>query len=291
MPQDRLLHPRQGHSAKVAGLTDLEFRVWIQYLLSADDFGVMRGGYVTFQSDNDALHGRPPKVIQRAIDHLVSVGLIAVFAHQGRDYLYQPTWQAFQKVEYPRATIEPIPPFSALSLCEEDTRALFLKHPGGTRKRPKDMPSVSREHPEGVPNDLEQSATTRARPRETAKANANANASSEGVPGKPSRLSDVPSPALAKRAADFLETYDGLYEKHRQGARHLRRQPALDWDRACDLCRKWDDARLVKMAEILLTTDDEWIAKTDRGFAVFVSKATWCDDRLAAWEAGRKVSA
>ena len=53
-----MIHPRLGHSAKVAGLTDFEYRVWNQYLLSADDFGVMRATAVKLQADNDALAER-----------------------------------------------------------------------------------------------------------------------------------------------------------------------------------------------------------------------------------------
>ena len=93
---------------------------------------------------------------------------------------------------------------------------------------------------------------------------------------------------IAERAGRFVERFEALYSEKRKGAKYLRRQPALDWDRATKLCQTWDDARLEKMAVIFLTTDDEWISGTDRGFAVFASKATWCDDRLTAWEAKRK---
>jgi hypothetical protein len=42
MPQDRLRSPRGGHGRRTTSLSDFEFRVWDQYQLSADDFGVMR---------------------------------------------------------------------------------------------------------------------------------------------------------------------------------------------------------------------------------------------------------
>lgn len=105
--------------------------------------------------------------------------------------------------------------------------------------------------------------------------------------GKPIRAADE-DPALARRAADFLEHFGELYTKHRRGARWLRRgNPNLEWLDALKLCDQWSDDRLDKMAVIFLTTDDEWISNTDRGFKVFVSKASWCDDRLAQWEAAQ----
>jgi hypothetical protein len=99
----------------------------------------------------------------------------------------------------------------------------------------------------------------------------------------------IVSQALADRAARFLERYDQLYSEKCNGAKHFRRQPALDHTRAIDLCRVWDDDRLEKLAVICLTTDEDWISRTDRGFAVFAAKATWCDQQLAAWEAKQKA--
>mgnify|MGYP001591639902 CR=1 FL=1 len=107
----------------------------------------------------------------------------------------------------------------------------------------------------------------------------------EGVQGKPMSLDEE----IGDRAAIFLERYAELFTLHRHGARTLLR-PALDFQRACDLCRTWEDARLEKMAVIFLTTDDEWIANTGRGFGVFVSRSSWCDDRLKAWELANGVA-
>lgn len=106
---------------------------------------------------------------------------------------------------------------------------------------------------------------------------------SEGGPSVRSGL--VVAHDLGARAAAFVTRYALLYQQHRRGAKLLRSRPTLDWEQACDLVRTWDDARLEKLAVIFLTTDDEWIARTDRGFRVFVSRASWCDDRLREWEA------
>lgn len=170
MPQDRLLHPKASRSQKVTSLTDFEYRVWTQYLLSADDFGVMRHSGVTLQRDNDALDAKPKKVVQRALDQLVRIGLIGTFEHQGRTYSYQRDWQMWQKVEYPRATLEPKPPAETLDLCETSTVDLFTKHPGGTRQRntkdaPKDSGRAFQISSEDDPSNA------RARVRETANAN------------------------------------------------------------------------------------------------------------------------
>jgi len=103
--------------------------------------------------------------------------------------------------------------------------------------------------------------------------------SSEGeFEGKPS-----PDTTRDAAAAWFCARFTELYTLHRHGA-HYHVKPSLDWTRICDLLTTWNIARLEKLAVILLTTDDEWIAKTDRGIGVFVARASWCDDRLKAWE-------
>lgn len=88
---------------------------------------------------------------------------------------------------------------------------------------------------------------------------------------------------IAERGAKLLERFGVLYAEYRRGA-HYRARPNLDWTDACDLCRHWDDARLEKLVKVFLTTDDSWIAGTDRSFKIFAIKATWADDRLRAAE-------
>lgn len=169
MPDDRLLHKRAGHSEKVTSLCDFDFRVWIQYQWSADDFGVMRLSAVNLQADNDALAQRSIKVVQRAFERVVESGLIHKFEHQGRIYVHQRDWQDFQKVEYPKPTVHPLPPADQIALCSERTQQLFSCHPGGKRSRTRSGPDG-----ESSPNlSLPVSDLAGARSREEAMANGN----------------------------------------------------------------------------------------------------------------------
>jgi len=138
VPQDRFLHPRLGHSQKVSALTDLEFRVWIQYQLSADDYGVMRCSAITVQADNDALAERPSADIDTALLKLVELGLLLIFEADRRKFVCQWDWQDFQKVRFPRETFLPLPPENIRLKFSGETSELFLKRIGSiTEKSPR----------------------------------------------------------------------------------------------------------------------------------------------------------
>lgn len=92
------------------------------------------------------------------------------------------------------------------------------------------------------------------------------------------------------RAGNLVRRYAELYTEHRHGA-HLRARPNLDWSEACDLVKLWPDDRLEKLAILVLTTDDDWISRTDRSFRIFALKASWADSHLADWEHENGVTA
>ncbi len=93
---------------------------------------------------------------------------------------------------------------------------------------------------------------------------------------------------IEDRARMLIERYQALYPVHRHGARLRLAVNSLAFQDACDLARHWDDARIEKLAEIVLTTDDPFISGTDRSFRIFAMKASWADDRLCEIEAKRK---
>lgn len=99
------------------------------------------------------------------------------------------------------------------------------------------------------------------------------------------KIEEIPVTEFDHRARNLMERYAELFYKHRRGARYHNRMH-LDFHLAQQLVRTWeDDARLEKLAVLVLTTDDDWIAGTDRGFAVFSARASWADGILADWEA------
>lgn len=134
MPQDRIRSPLGSQGRRLTSLDDFAFRVWDQYQLSADDFGVMRDSSTVVRADNKRLELASDAAVRAALDALVRVGLVVRFTHQDEPYLAQSDWQDFQHVEYPRRTTAPKPAENVLESFSSATRKLFRKHPGGYRR-------------------------------------------------------------------------------------------------------------------------------------------------------------
>lgn len=90
----------------------------------------------------------------------------------------------------------------------------------------------------------------------------------------------------AERAGSLLrDLYPAWYSKYRHGAKLRLMGNSLEFQDAMSLVALWDDERLEQLAKIVLTTNDEYIAGTDRGFKIFALKASWADSRLSELEA------
>jgi hypothetical protein len=156
MPADRLLHPRLLHSEKVTSLSHTDFRVWLTYQLTADDYGVMRKSAMTIQASCDALATEKPKAIDASLDRIVACGLLKKFEHQGRTYVYQSDWQNFQRVKHPRDTMQPLPVDDEIAACTPATRKLFAQHPSKNAKEyESDFGNISETLPENFRNTSE----------------------------------------------------------------------------------------------------------------------------------------
>lgn len=154
MPDDRLIHLCLGHSAKVNALTDFERLVWLMYKLASDDFGIMRFSAATLSDAADWLSLKADRVVLRALDRVLEVGLIQVFEHQGRRYCYQWDWQTWQKIAYPRSTKQPLPPAELIAACDENTRWLFSHHPKGGKLKSWQAPKIPGIIPGQIPGEV-----------------------------------------------------------------------------------------------------------------------------------------
>src|SRR6188768_3484339 len=95
----RLLHKRGSNGERVVGLGHLEHRVWVQYVLSADDYGVMRASVSVLRADNRKLEQEPTRRLEKAMAAVVDSSLVQTFTHQGVVYWWQADWQDFQMVQ------------------------------------------------------------------------------------------------------------------------------------------------------------------------------------------------
>jgi hypothetical protein len=127
MPDHRLTPKREGFSDKITALDDLAYRIWQQYKLSADDYGVMPDLAASIMGGNRRLAKVQPRVIESKLQGFVECGLLHRFVHQGQGYLYSRVWQKHQKIRYPSETFHPAPPPEELAQCEKKTRELFAQ--------------------------------------------------------------------------------------------------------------------------------------------------------------------
>lgn len=128
MPTYRLIEKSAGTGERITQLSHLGFRVWMQYQLSADDFGVCPAEAVKLAGENLALQGEPLKRLQEQIENLIAVGLCGVFQDGSRRYLFQFDWQDYQKIKHPSKTALPPVPDEQLAQCSVSTQALFRDH-------------------------------------------------------------------------------------------------------------------------------------------------------------------
>lgn len=289
-----MIHPRLGHSDKVTSITDVEFRVWMQYILSADDFGLMPCEAIRIQADNRALAGRPLRTIQRCLERLIVTGLLLEYRDgQDRRYVCDPVWQKWQHISYPKQSLHPPPPPDVLTKCDQLTQELFRQcfQEPSTKFSTKlcEERSVAegkfQERSESVTGKFQERSENASRAREEANGKRlTANGTGQTATGKT-------DPATAARAGRLIERYAELYTQHRNGARLRLVGNSLEFEAACGLVALWPDDRLEKLAILVLTTDDPFITGTDRSFKIFGLKASWADDRLSEWEAKQKARA
>jgi hypothetical protein len=158
----RLLHKRGSNGERVIGLDHLEHRVWVQYVLSADDYGVMRASASVLKADNRKLEQESSKRLEKAMAAVLASTLVQAFTHQGTVYWWQADWQDFQQIQYPKDTILPAPPVDALVLATPLTRDLFSVHELPSSERKEVLQALRKQRKKGHGIFLENSKTSSA---------------------------------------------------------------------------------------------------------------------------------
>lgn len=126
----RLIHQEAETGSRSSALTEFEFCVWISYQLAADDFGVCPATAAKLQGASPRLARKPAKVVQTAIERLITIDLCQVFTDGPQRYLYQADWQDWQRLKHATATAYPPVPGELLEKCSPKTRTLFAQfHP------------------------------------------------------------------------------------------------------------------------------------------------------------------
>ncbi|MGL4444243.1 MAG: GIY-YIG nuclease family protein [Alsobacter sp.] len=97
----RTIKPELLEDEKTAGLSHLEFRLFVSLLLMADDYGNLRGepGLIWGQAFWKSELGHC--AVGAAIDALIEVGLLEPYDVRGQRYLHVTGWSKHQRVDKP----------------------------------------------------------------------------------------------------------------------------------------------------------------------------------------------
>jgi hypothetical protein len=263
MPNDRFFHKGAGHSEKVNSLSDFEELIWRYYVLSADDFGLMKLGPDLIRAEHERAASRPVKAVQRALDRIVAVELVHRYEHQGRAYIYSRNWQEYQKVDYPREASCPCPPEDQIAACKPATQGLLGWYPGGKAGR-----DIRRLVADGLSIE---SARVRIGfdssdeyLRFTRRAKAKAQAEAED-PGSGMNIDTT-------RVQRFVDLYRELHQEY-IGVAYLG-NPQKDYQAACELVGAFDDGMLKAIAIFGLNDTDPFMAKDTRTITKLKSRAS-----------------
>lgn len=261
-----MTHRTEGHSAKLSALTDLEYRVWCQYRLSANDLGVMSDEPSQIQADNTSLRSRPFRTLRKALDRLIELTLVQRFAHQGQAYLFSPDWQDYQNVKWPRETFLPVPAGQAFASCSAETQKLIRAYLTAVAKRtqkrsetPVPIAPVLDEPLEVLQSDsISLLPLARTGVREVAHANAEVSGERERGPGRRAALMP-PAPKNAAFAGKFVvpDFLDAEFDR-KSGRPYEERQA---WYRALDA--EWRDRTIGEDdLKFLRARFAEWVGTT-----------------------------
>lgn len=241
----RLLHKKGIHGERVIALGHLEFRVWVQYVLSADDYGVMRASATVLRADNLRLEREPFKRIVAAMLALEEIGLVQIFEHQGVKFWWQTDWQDFQSVRYPRDTVNPAPSAERLGDATVRTRDLFALREKPSRERLRNGSEIDQ-----IP--------ARAGGRETLTQTQT-----------PTQTTEI-APEAKAPTRELMSLFDGLHRQRFDDA------PA-EFDRAKDsailaaVWRKRGSPETEHLIRAFFATRDSWVVQA--GFTVGVFKS------------------
>lgn len=250
MPDDRLLHSRLGYSAKVSGLDHLTYRVWTQYLLSADDYGVMPCNAAVIRGANLALAKVPEDEIHACLETIITCELVLAFEHQGQRYVCSPEWQDYQKVRFQRTSYHPTPPPKVLSKCSPKTREVFEKR---DRETTVVVPKYSRNAVVATPDRI-RNVPTDSSSLESSQPQANGlrlTASGSGSGEEPEKGKFRPTDV--DDVGTFAEQWPGLVAAVTGRPHHLIVEPRY-WPDIQLLIGTYGLTRSVELAEALLRT-------------------------------------